>query len=110
VHPNMGWTFDIGAIDVGATVVWLVANVVYVNMKRKGLRGFTRFVAFWLGTPTTWLSFFLLPEGRQPKFDTPPDDDEELFREVRRDRALRAAREGKAPALEESRTETPPGA
>jgi len=52
-----------------AAVVWLIANVVYVDMKRKGLRGFTRFAAFWAGTPTTWITFFAMPEGKHPKFE-----------------------------------------
>jgi hypothetical protein len=38
---------------VVAAIVWLVANVVYIDLKRKGVRGPTRFAAFWVGTPTT---------------------------------------------------------
>jgi len=71
-----------------AAVVWIVANVVYLDMKRKGLRGFTRFAAFWAGTPTTWITFFAVREGSQPTFEQPVDDDE-LLRAIRRDRALR---------------------
>jgi hypothetical protein len=75
-----------------AAIVWLVANVVYVDMKRKGLRGFTRFAAFWAGTPTTWITLFAVPEGERKKFEGPPDeDDEQLLLEVRRDRARRLA-------------------
>lgn len=48
---------------IGA-IVWLVANVVHVDKKRKGLRGFTRFAAFWSGTSTTWIAFFALKDGR----------------------------------------------
>lgn len=75
---------------IGA-IVWALANVVYVNLKRKGVRNFGRFAAFWVGTPTTWISYFVLPEGRQPKFSPPPDDDAALLAEIKRDRALRGA-------------------
>ena len=72
-------------------IVWVVANVVYVDMKRKGLHGFTRFAAFWAGTPTTWITLFAMPEGKQPSFHPPPDaGEDELLEEIRRDRALRS--------------------
>lgn len=71
---------------IGA-IVWLVANVVYVDLKRKGVHGFTRFAAFWVGTPTTWIWLFTVPDGSQPTFDRP--DDDTLLDEIRRDRALR---------------------
>lgn len=67
-------------------LVWLVANVVYVDLRRKGIHGFTRFAAFWAGTPTTWISFFAVREGSRPRFDVPPDDGEMLLEEIRRDR------------------------
>ena len=70
-------------------VVWAVSNLVYFDLKRKGIRGFTRFLAFWMGTPWTWVSFFTVPEGSQPTFEPPPDDDALLLREVQRDRLLR---------------------
>jgi len=73
---------------IGA-IVWTLANVVYLDLKRKGLRGFTRFAAFWVGTPTTWVTFFVVSEGRQPTFHPPPDDDEALLAEIRADRARR---------------------
>jgi hypothetical protein len=70
-------------------LVWVVANVVYVDLKRKGIRGFTRFAAFWTGTPTTWISLFAVKEGSQPVIDPPPDDEgEALLAEIRRDRRL----------------------
>jgi hypothetical protein len=69
-------------------VVWVVANVVYLDLKRKGVRGFTRFAAFWAGTPTTWITLFAVREGRPPTFAV-GDDDSDLLLEVRRDRALR---------------------
>ncbi len=70
-------------------IVWLVANVVYVDMKRKGLHGFTRFAAFWAGTPTTWIALFALKDGTQPSFERPDDDDTTLLEEIRRDRLQR---------------------
>ena len=73
-------------------IVWLVANVVYVNMKRNGLRGFTRLAAFWVGTPTTWIALFALKEGTQPRFERPDDDDTTLLEEIRRDRLRRGER------------------
>ncbi len=74
---------------IGA-IVWGVANIVYLDMKRKGLRGFTRFAAFWAGTPTTWITFFTVREGKTPTFQPLVDDDDAwLLAEIRRDRALR---------------------
>jgi len=69
--------------------VSLFANVVYYDMRRKGVRGFGRFVAFMAGNPTTWLTLFLVREGQVATFQAPPDDDERLLREVRMDRELR---------------------
>ena len=86
-------------------IIWALANIVYVDMKRKGVRGFRRLVAFWLGTPWSWLFFFFGREGRAPRFTPPPDDDDRLLREIRVDRELRGlsapsprqAEEGEAP-------------
>jgi len=72
-------------------VVWLVANGVYVDMRRTGRRGFRRLLAFWLGTPTTWLTLLAVREGVSPDLETPPDDEEALLAEIRRDRSLRTA-------------------
>lgn len=82
-------------------IVWLVANVVYVDLRRKGLHGFTRFAAFWAGTPTTWISFFVSHEGGVPKVQAPEDDDGlALLEEIRRDRALRSGDEREPGDLE----------
>ncbi len=81
MSPFVQWV--IGAI------IWALANVVYVDMKRKGVGGFRRIVAFWLGNPTTWFSFFLVREGRMPRFEPPPDDDQALLMEIRMDRERR---------------------
>jgi hypothetical protein len=80
---------------VGATV-WCLANAVYFDMRRKGVRGFGRFVAFLAGNPTTWLTLFLVKEGSVARLDVPPDDEDRLLREVRVDRELR----GLPPPLE----------
>lgn len=73
---------------VGA-IVWTLANAVYFDMKRKGVRGFGRFAAFCAGNPTTWITFFAVKEGRVEAFAPPPDDDDRLLREVQVDRELR---------------------
>lgn len=78
---------------VGA-ILWALANVVYYDLKRKGVRNFGRFAAFWVGNPTTWITFFAVREGRQPTFHPPPDDDDALFAELRSDRALRSGADG----------------
>lgn len=70
-----------------AGIVWTIANVVYIDMRRKGVHGFTRFAAFWVGNPTTWISLFAVEEGQQPAFD--PVDDEALLDQIRRDRIER---------------------
>lgn len=76
-------------VIIGA-IVWTIANLVYLDLKRKGVHGFTRFAAFWLGTPTTWVTLFAVREGRRPTFENTPDDDgSALLEEIRRDRALR---------------------
>lgn len=73
---------------VGA-IVWSFANVVYLDMRRKGVRGFGRFAAFWAGNPLTWLTLFLVKEPAVARIDTPADDEDRLLREVRVDRELR---------------------
>jgi len=81
---------------VGA-VLWATANAVYFDMKRKGTRGFRRFLAFWFGTPTTWATFFLVPEAKVPQIKPPPDDEVALLAEIRRDRARRIVSEVEHP-------------
>lgn len=76
---------------VVGVALWALANGVYFDMRRKGIRGFGRFLAFWFGTPTTWATLFLVPEGRVARIKPPPDDEASLLAEVRRDRALRIA-------------------
>jgi hypothetical protein len=73
--------------SVGA-IVWALANAVYVDMRRKGVRGFGRFAAFWVGFPVSFLWMALVKEGRPLPLE-PDDDAEELLLEVRRDREAR---------------------
>jgi len=87
------------AAAVGA--VWnVVSNFVYFDLRRKGVRGFRRFLAFWWGTPWTWVSFFAVKEGGQPVFKPPPDDEALLLHEVRQDRLIRERSEGPPPTDE----------
>lgn len=93
---------------VGA-LLWGLANAVYYDLKRKGIRNFGRFAAFWVGNPTTWITFFAVKEGRQPTFDRPEDEDT-LLAEIRRDRALRPSETQRTPGATDGRGETPRGA
>lgn len=71
---------------VGA-VVWVVALLVYVDLRRRGQHGFTRFISFWVGMPGTLLSMFVVREGTQPDIAIPPDDERALLEEIRRERS-----------------------
>jgi hypothetical protein len=73
---------------VGA-IVWTFANVVYLDLRRKGTRNFGRFAAFWVGNPATWITLFLVKERRVEQVEPPPDDDDRLLREIHVDRELR---------------------
>ena len=94
---------------IGA-IVWTVANVVYVDLRRKGERGFGRFVSFFAGMPATWLWLLMIREGELPRVGPPPDDEDRLLREIRVDRELR---ERGGPTRTEprvrGRSEQPPG-
>jgi hypothetical protein len=70
------------------SLVWLAANGLYIDMRRKGRRGFARIIFFWMGNPATWLWLFLVPEGKKPELPPPADDFDHLLEEIRRDRAL----------------------
>ena len=74
---------------VGA-IVWTIANVVYVDLRRKGVRGFGRFTAFWVGNPATWITLFVVKEGQVVLVQPAADDDDRLLREIRVDRELRS--------------------
>lgn len=73
-------------------IVWSFANVVYLDLRRKGRRR-GRFIAFFAGYPGTLISLFMVPEGRVPEVEPPPDDEDRLLREIRVDRELRRDRE-----------------
>lgn len=88
-------------------LVWIVANGVYLDMRRRGRRSFMRVVAFFLGLPATWLTLVLVRPGSQPDIAPPPDDEEALLREVRRDRVLRQG-PGESDELPEPREAPPP--
>ena len=77
-------------------IVWLVANVVYLDMVRTGTRGFRRFLAFWFGTPSTFLTLIFVREGTHRAVEPPPDDEVALLEEVRRDRRRREIGAGDA--------------
>jgi len=72
--------------SVVGVLVWLLANVVYADKRRRSVRGFARLVAFWLGLPVSVLTMVFVGEGSQPTLEPPPDDDDALLAEVRRDR------------------------
>ncbi|MEQ8328839.1 MAG: hypothetical protein RH859_00095 [Longimicrobiales bacterium] len=88
-------------------IVWLIANVVYLDMKRTGTRGFRRFLAFWFGAPSTSLTLLLVRPDSHPRLEPPPDDEEALLAAIRRDRECRVG-----PARAEDGSEGPdsPGA
>jgi hypothetical protein len=74
-----------------ASLVWLAANGLYIDMKRKGREGLVRIIFFWMGNPLTWLWFFLVHKKKEPEALPPAvkDDYQEILREIRRDKALR---------------------
>ena len=78
--------------ELVGTLVWLAANGLYIDLKRKGRPGIPRAIFFWMGTPATWLWFFIVPEGKKKKELPPADDAQALLEEIRRDKALRKAR------------------
>lgn len=66
----------------------IVANILYIDLRRKGRSGFSRFILFWMGVPLTFLWLFLVREGSAPELEEAPDDAEALLAEIRRDRRL----------------------
>lgn len=72
-----------------ASIISVLANVLYIDLKRKGKPGFGRLVLFWMGTPLTWLWFFVIKEGSAPVIEEAPDDAAAILAEIRRDRQLR---------------------
>jgi hypothetical protein len=70
-------------------LVQVVSNGLYIDMRRKGKGGFSRFVLFCLGFPFTLLWLFLIKEGSFEEIEERPDDADALLAEIRRDRVLR---------------------
>ena len=83
--------------ELVGTLVWMAANGLYIDMKRKGRQGWARIFFFWMGIPATWLWLFLIREGKKPALPPPIDDFDGILAEIERDRALRAGEEGAAP-------------
>lgn len=71
-----------------ASVIWWLANLLYIDLKRKGKAGFSRFILFWMGIPLTWLWLLLIKEGSAPELEEVPDDADDLLAEIRKDRRL----------------------
>lgn len=70
---------------IGA-IVWTFANVLYVDLRRKGARK-GRILSFWVGYPGTLISLFVVREGRTPQIEPPEDDEAALMREILADRS-----------------------
>lgn len=71
------------------SIISILANVLYIDLRRKGRPGFSRFILFWMGIPFTWLWLFLIKEGSAPELEEAPDDADHILAEIRRDRELR---------------------
>ena len=70
-------------------VIWLLANILYIDLKRKGKPGWSRIILFWMGIPLTWLWLFLVREGSAPELEEIPDDADAILAEIQRDKRLR---------------------
>ena len=70
-------------------VISILANLLYIDLKRKGKPGWSRIILFWMGMPLTWLWFFLIKEGSAPELEEAPDDADAILAEIQRERALR---------------------
>lgn len=70
------------------SIVWALANVLYIDMRRKGRSGLARIILFFMGNPLTWVWLFTVREGSAPDLVEPPDDAEAILAEIRRDRQL----------------------
>ena len=83
--------------SIVAGIISVLANLVYIDLKRKGKPGFGRMVLFWMGTPLTWLWFFIIKEGSAPALEEVPDDAAAILAEIRRDRQLRPGSDSSDP-------------
>ena len=92
------------------SLVWLAANVAYRSYVREGEWGFKRFAAFCLGFPITLVSAFTVPEPKGLRKAGRRDESGEerrLLLEIKRDRALRDARERASGAPDQSAADSP---
>ncbi len=90
-------------------IVWVLANLLYIDLKRKGASGWSRIVLFFMGMPLTWLWLFLIREGSAPELEEAPDDAEALLAEIRRERRLSAGTSESEAGIEENEGPPPPG-
>ena len=88
-----------------SSIISVLANLLYIDLKRKGKPGFSRVILFWMGTPLTWLWFFIIKEGSAPALQEAPDDAAAIFAAIRRDRPLRSG-----PDASDPETPSPEGA
>jgi hypothetical protein len=96
---------------IGA-IVWTFGNVLYLDLRRKGIRR-GRLLAFFVGWPGTLFTAVSVREGTVPQIEPPPDDVDRLLREIRVDRELRGefdVRRGGADERWGNGPEAPPGA
>ena len=69
-------------------LIWILANLLYIDLKRKGKPGWSRIILFWMGLPLTWLWLFMVREGSAPELEEVPDDADAILAEIRKDRQL----------------------
>jgi hypothetical protein len=79
--------------SIAGSIVWFLANVLYIDQRRKGKGGWARIILFFMGLPLTWLWLFLVKEGSAPELVEPPDDANAILAEIRREKQLRAGSE-----------------
>lgn len=82
-------------------ILWVLANWVYVDMRRRGERGIKRFLAFWLGWPGTFVGMLSVDEKSQPTIRADDRDLRSLVQDIRRDRILRSGGEASLPGTGE---------
>lgn len=85
-------------------IIWALANLLYVDLKRKGRPGLSRIILFWMGTPLTWLWLFLIKDGSAPALEEAPDDAQAILADIRRARRLEAG----SPTHQPPNKEAPP--
>lgn len=79
-------------------VIWILANLLYIDLKRKGKAGWSRIILFWMGLPLTWLWLFLVKDGSAPELQEVPDDADAILAEIHREKRLQpGAPEGESP-------------